>query len=204
MNRDPGPWSAELRLLVQPEAGYRQAADAWALRPASWFSRPALFLLVLGSTISILTAGRLALPLLVEACLAWSFVPALHVLAAAAVRLVPGGRRTSFGEAVDLYFMGFGPWLLWLLSLSGAAFFIPSAEPAWSIRQAWFLGGAFAAFVWSAWINLGFFRGALRWTLPRAALGVVAVRVAVWGFVVAYLHLSDQLLPRLPWFSGAG
>jgi len=194
---DPGVWSAEVRLLVHPREGYRRAAEAVGPSRGRWPARPLLLLLALGSLVSMLTAGRLALPLVAEACLAWSFVPVLHVLAAAAIARVPWGRRPGFARTVDLYFMGFGPWLLWVLALTGAAFFWPSADPAWSIGQAWLLGSAAVAFAWSAWINLGFFRGALAWSGPRAALGVVAVRVAVWGFVAAYLHLSDQLMPRL-------
>jgi hypothetical protein len=197
-------WSDELRLLFRPEDGYRELTDRTAPSPRHGLRRPLVFLLTLASMISLLTAGRLTLPLLLEACVAWSFVPALHVaVAAGSARMLAGGRRRT-AETIDLYFMGFGPWSLWMLALSGAALFVPTDQALWTITQFWLLGSAATAFVWSAWINLGFFRGVLGLTLPGAVLAVVCVRAWVWGFAVAYFHLSDQLLPRLPWVPGHG
>jgi hypothetical protein len=193
--------SDELLLLRQPEEGYRRLVEAQGAASRTWLRRPLGFLLVIASMVSILTAGRLTLLLFVDALVAWSFVPVLHMVAAVVTVRMLGRSRMRIGEAVDLYFMGFGPWHLWMLGFCGAALFMPSGADLWSLPLAVIAGSAAIAFAWSAWINFGFFRGAVGLAQPKAVLAVVAARAVVWGFVGVYLHVSDQLLPRLPWLA---
>ena len=161
--------------------------DGWR-----WIRRPLLLCLVLGAFVSFTTSGRLALRLLVDGMIFWSFVPAMNIGAAALLAATSAG-RLSFSRSTDLLFSTFGPWLCWLLGVAAVAF-----GPAANSLQFWWLPPTFlATLTWSSLIQVKLLRDVLdaRWWRSVFLLG--ALKLAVWGPPLAFFALSDQLEPRL-------
>lgn len=196
-------WSPEARVMLHPWATYRRLAGrprAPGLR--ALLSRPALFALLLGACLSLTTSGRLTLRLMLSGALIWSFAPLLQMAGATAVVLLLARRRLPLSRALDLYFLGHGPWSLWLLAVAGALAPLPSArvlaliDGPWVPRAlVWLI--VLVPFVWSAVITFAFFREALELS-PRRALGGLALHgLVIWGAVLSFFLLSDQLWPRV-------
>src|SRR2546426_10870999 len=76
--------------------------------------KPAVLAFVLGCTVSIVASGRLSLRLIADGAVSFAFVPLVEMGALAAVYRA-GRRPISFARAVDLFFAGNAPWLLWLV-----------------------------------------------------------------------------------------
>ena len=121
--------------------------------------RPLLLAVVLGCTVTLMTAGRLTLRLLIPATLYWSFVPLCEIASLAAVST---GRKISFAETLDRFCISHTAWLLWLTAFAAVWAFVPSVQaygPANSkwiwYALSWLAGG------WSAYLDFGFFRRVL-------------------------------------------
>jgi hypothetical protein len=117
----------------------------------------------------------------------WSFVPLVEIGALAVVC----GRRsaTPFSKLIDMFFAGYGPWLLWLAGMSAIwCFLSPSLKTLdWTVSIVWFLGGIAAAVFWSVRIDLHFFRSVLGRTDGRAIRGLVLHRIISWTLILGII-----------------
>jgi len=186
-------WSPEVRAMMHPDRVYSDAAQATTGEKWLLLRRPLLLALFLGCTISLLTSGRLTLRLVVSGAITWSFVPLLEM---ASLALVFGRRRIRpFPQTVDLFFLGQGPWLCWLIAFG--AFWAIDTAIGESLFWVWFwIGSAAAAGLWSAYLDLWFFRRVLRRTPARAVCELLMQRAIAWGVGVVYFG-AGSLWPDL-------
>lgn len=194
------PWAPELRVLLHPISGYRGlACQASVGGKRLLLGRPILHALLLGGVLSLLTTGRIVLPLALSTTVCWSFVPGLQVTAVALVPRLLVPSRPSLARLVDLYFAGNLPWSLWLLALAGAAVLHPFPTPGLSIPPPGplFPASLLAAALLSQVLTFGFFRGALNLTIPRSLACLALHDALLWGSVVLFFLLSGQLWQRL-------
>ena len=121
--------------------------------------------------------ARLALP----AALYWSFVPLLEIAGLAVVL-----RKRLCAEAIDEFFAGHGPWLLWLAAFAALWTFVPApvAFGRTGYPQFWYVLGALAA-AWSAWIDFAFFQRAGKRSRAGAARDVLVQRLVCWPLGMA-------------------
>ena len=87
---------------------------------ASPFRRPALLLLFLGCGVSFLASGAPSARLIADGALSFAFVPFCE-LAGLAASLRVGHRRVPLASAIDPFFAGNAPWLLWIVIVSLAS-----------------------------------------------------------------------------------
>jgi hypothetical protein len=141
--------------------------------------RPFLFALIFGCAVSLFTSGRLTLRLAGPASVYWSFVPLIEIAALAVV--CRGKLRTiSMPQAIDLFFAGFAPWLLWLTGLAAIWSWLPDTQAfAWT-QPFWLLIAAPAVLVWSCYIDLRFFRSVLEHRPGRALVCHRLISWPVW------------------------
>jgi hypothetical protein len=189
-------WSDELRVLVHPVGSYRQLA-AQATDDGPWFvlRRPLFVALVAGAFVSFTASGRLIVPLLLDGALFWSFVPILQMSAIAGVVLTLARGRMPITKAIDLFFVGHAPWLLWLLTVAGTCLFFPMKRIyLWPTQPGWLLPfSLLIAWIWSNVTTFGFLRGALDLTVRQSIVALLFYTVMLWGIVFAYLFAVESL-----------
>lgn len=172
------PWSTDWRVMFHPAAAYQQLAEAPAA-PGAWLAvrRPLLFAFVLGCAVSMTASGRLTLRLVVPTTAYGLLMALVEVLSLAVVR-----EKTAmpFSRSLDLFFTGFGPWLLWLLPFATIwAFASPFDAYRWTGPE-WDGYVAAAIAIWSAYIDFCFFRYVFRVPTRRAAANLVVQRAFSW------------------------
>src|SRR5271169_1374992 len=194
--------AAAVRVMLHPVRAYRElAVEAKVPSRLAMLGRPAFFALLLGSSIALSTIGRFSLRLILSSALLWSFAPALQLLAVSVVIMLLGERRMPLRAGIDLFFLGIGPWSLWLLAI-GAVFSLvpPRVAAALVANHGQGLRTSAVPFLWSALVTYGFLRGALAMSRARATAALLLHHVLVWGPAVLFFLLSDQLVPRLAGF----
>jgi hypothetical protein len=113
--------SDDLCVAVAPASSYR---DIVSLSPnVSWaraLARPALFVLLVGTSVAMAATGRVSLGLVASTSIAWCWVVGLQLaIAVTMVGTVPTRRDVTLARGVELWFAGHVPWTLWIL------FFVP-------------------------------------------------------------------------------
>ncbi|MGA7379451.1 MAG: hypothetical protein WBX03_01255 [Terriglobales bacterium] len=172
--RSPDVW-----VMLRPGEAYpwlaRQGAGEGTWGAAQ---RPLFMVLLLGCLVSLVTAGSVSLRLLAAGAISGLFVPLLEIGVLAG--LWRGRRTSSFPRAVDLFFMGHGPWVVYLLIFSAIwAFASPILAFVLTGRWMWFLLGV--VFLWSAYVDFCFMRYVLRERRSRACAKLLVLRVITWG-----------------------
>lgn len=170
--------------MIHPDRVY----SGWD-REARWgarllLRRPLLLALILGSTVSLMTSGRLTARLMVSGVVTWSFVPLLQM--ASLVIVIFGSRRLRpLPEWVDLFFIGQGPWLCWLIAFGA---FWSSAPPTSEsvLRTRFWFGFAAAAAAWSAYLDYRFFRLVAQRSRGAAVRDLFLQRAIAWGLGIVY------------------
>lgn len=158
--------------IVRDEGGGRWAA----------LRRPLSLVLLLAAFGSLATSGRLSLRLLAGGAECAAFLPLLMIASLALIR-----RRTiPFARAIDLFFMGHGPWSLWIVALTAVWAFVPAIKAyQWlEYRWAWYLAAA-VAFVWSCYIDFWFLRCVFRKTTSQAVRDLMVQRSIAWVVALA-------------------
>ena len=175
-------WSSDVQVMLRPAAAYQELAklpDA----PSNWLAvrRPLLFAFVLGCTVSFAASGRLTLRLVAPATIYAALIAVIEVLALAAVRArVSSKTSPSFSISLDLFFTGFGPWLLWLLSFAATwAFASPVDAFRWTGPR-WDLYVVGPLALWSGYIDFCFFRYVFHTTRWSAARDLLFQRGISW------------------------
>jgi len=173
-NGSPDVW-----VLLRPAEAYqwlvRQGVDEGNWTAAQ---RPLFMVFLLGCLVSLVTAGSLSLRLFAAGAINAWFVPLLEIGVLAGVWR--SKRTIPFSRTVDLFFMGHGPWVLWLLVMCAIwAFASPTHGFVLTGRWMWSLLGV--VLVWSAYIDFCFLRHVLRESAARAAGKLLALRVITWS-----------------------
>lgn len=189
--------SDEALVLLSPLRGFeRLQTQARPLWPGLMV-RAAVFFAALGAALSFTTAGRLVAAHVLLAPLGWAFLP-LAQLAAVAVCVRVSARRPRLWSAWELYLVGNAP--LYALACSCAALVVLSPDPAavwtWLFDTRLLALPVLATLVGSWLTSLGFHRGCLGASWPRA-LGLLALEWAVKiAVVLVWYQLIDNLLPQ--------
>src|SRR5215472_10386673 len=115
MERKTATASPEWEVLLRPGPAYTRLAHMPPSGCWVFWRRPLVFTLIIGCTISLLTARSLALRLVLSVAATWTFAPLLEIASLAAVwrwRRCP----LPLASSVDLFFIGNAPWALWLIA----------------------------------------------------------------------------------------
>ena len=191
-------WSPEVQVLRRPFAGYRALASELSPQGVRLLLRRPLFqALFLGGIVSLSTSERFTLRLILGGAVAWAFLPALQVVSMAVIARLLGRGAVPLSRAVDLYFVGQGPWLLWLLAWTALATALPAPQ-AYALTGTWgFFLSLAAAVTWSTTVRVAFFREVLALRGSRVLAALFLHASITWGSVILFFLLSDQLWPRI-------
>jgi hypothetical protein len=185
--------SHELKVMFRPSAVYASlAAQPASTGRAIAIRRPALVALVIGTATAVSATERITFSLVASGTMCWSFVPALQMATAAYVLRSPGRRDISMGRRLDLWFMGHGPWSLWLLSAC-ALFVWP---PDVGYLQLWIIAGGTVPAVWTMTIASAFCRTVLGDSRQQARRRTALHQAITWTIVISYVVLAAQVWPR--------
>lgn len=187
---EPPAWasSVDVWVMLRPRAAY-----AWlAASPGDagkWIAlrRPLSVALLLGCMVSLVASQRLTLRHVAGGTLGAFFL----LLAQIAVLWIVCGRRRAmpFARLVDIFFAGYGPWILWVLAFSYLWAFLPM-----EIALKYFWTGSIAVtggivMAWSFYLDYRFFRGAMSrgrfgaaWDAARVWLLSWAVCIVIFGW----------------------
>ena len=146
--------------------------------------KPLLLLLVLGCGVSAAASGRFSARLIADGAVSFAFLPAIEILALAAVNATSRRRSRPFSHTADQFCAGNWPWLLWLTGVLVVCLLVPPrAIGPW--MQVFALS-AVLPFSSSLVIDFRFFRDASDRS-PRGALTDVVLNRAVgWTLGVGY------------------
>jgi len=171
--------SPDVQVMLRPAGAYQELAQqASGERKWSAMRRPAFMVFLLGCLVSLVTAGALSPRLFAAGALNALFVPLLEIGVLAGVWR--SRRATPFSRTVDLFFMGHGPWVLWLLVMCAIwVFASPSHAFFLTGHGMWFLLGVVA--VWSGYIDFCFLRYVLKESAKKAVGSLVILRVITWS-----------------------
>jgi hypothetical protein len=189
--------SDEALVMMKPRSAYEWLA-ARPPRPGlgRLLRRPALAVLVNGGAITLTSTGSASALALVTTTIAWSFVPALQLMIAAvliALHRRPGLRLSA---ALDLFFAGQGPWLLWMLGVAAAALVAPRLGGHTIPRLSYILMFALVPLVWTWVIIFAFCRVVLALGRRRALGWTLLYQAAIWG--ITYLYAAGMTFQAWP------
>jgi hypothetical protein len=184
--------SHELRVMFRPSAAYASlAAQPASAGRAIAIRRPALVALVIGTATAVSATERITFSLVASGTMCWSFVPALQMATAACV-LRSARRDISMARRLDLWFMGHGPWSLWLLSACALFVWPPNVR----YLELWIIAGATVAAAWTMTIASAFCRTVLGDSGQLARRRTALHQVITWTIVTSYAVFAGQLWPR--------
>lgn len=165
--------SDELAVLLRPASAYRRLVQVEG--GAAW-KRPVLFALLAGCAVSLATSGRLTLRLVGPATVYAALIPLVET---AMLRVLLGRK---IGRAVDLFFMGYAAWSLWLLALAGIFACLNPIEAYRVTGPPWGLLSLAVVAAWSAYTDWCFFRCV---SPERVGRNFALQRVVSWGVGLA-------------------
>lgn len=189
-------WSNELRVMLRPTAAYRELAkEADKNGVELLFRRPLFVALTFGAFASFTVSGRLTFQLLIDGALFWSLIPVLQLLVMTAVVFAFARSRVPIPRAIDLFFMGHGPLLFWLLGVAGACLFFPLREiHLWPTVWGWLLPiSLIVVLIWSNITTFGFLKGALNLPPVRAGKALLVYTMIFWGLILSYLFSVETI-----------
>jgi hypothetical protein len=161
-------------------------------------ARPLHAVFILGCTVSFIASGRLTPRLLLDGCVSFAFLPAFSALGFGFVFLAGGRRVLRFGDALDAFFAGQWPWLVWLSALALVCVTVPPHRLGpWLMPLVIALSLPAIA---SAALDYRFFRTAMARTRRAAIRDLVLTRGLSWGLSVAYFFgsaIRGEVAPQL-------
>jgi hypothetical protein len=189
----------DLRLALSPTETYRQLI-AEPVR-GTWLralERPALVAVIIGTAVTLSSARRVPLGLVLMGIVCWAFVPLVQWLIGLVVIGCARGRPVSVPRCLELLFAGHLPWSLWTLVMVGLYTFttVPIALTAQVLSL-------LVPAVWTTIIVSAFCRAALGCTPARARMLTAAHQAMTWTAFFAYLSLVSGFWPRILAFVGA-
>jgi len=189
----------DLRLALSPLETYRQLI-AEPVR-GTWlraFERAALVAVIIGTAVTMSSARRVPLGLVLTGIVCWIFVAVVQWLIGLAVIGQARGRPMSVPRCLELLFLGHLPWSLWTLVMLGLYTF--TTLPMGLAPQVISL---LIPGVWTTIIMLAFCRTALGCTPARARILTAAHQALTWTAFFAYVFLVSGFWSRILAFVGA-
>jgi hypothetical protein len=193
------PLPLDVRLALSPLETYRELVVA-PVR-GTWLralERPALVAAIIGTAVTMASARRVPLGLVVMGIVCWSFVPIAQWLIGVAVIGPVRGRPLSVPRSLELLFLAHLPWSLWTLVMLGLDTFTPIPMPA-AVQALSLLIPA----VWTTVILSAFCRTVLGCTPARARMVTTVHQAMTWTTFFVYVFLVSGLWPRLVALVGA-
>jgi hypothetical protein len=184
-------WSPQARILFRPAAVFRELKGESTEKSGQhggWWRGPVGLVVALGCCVSAAVSGRFSIRLIVDGALSFAFVPLLGMVALWVTER-RRARRLPFRSAVELFFLGYGPWLVWILAVAAVSIAVPSRK-----LVPWVLPLELSLVVvlfWSLYIDFHFFRE-VQQRSTAGALGDLALhRLISWiGFVAYFVGLG--------------
>jgi hypothetical protein len=158
----------------------------------------ALIAMIIGTAVTISSARRAPLGLVLMGIICWSFVLVVQWLIGLVVIGRARGRPMSLPRCVELLFLGHLPWTLWALVMAGLYTFTPL--PLGQVAQV--LSLVIPA-VWTTVIVWAFCRTALGCAPARARMLTVAHQAMTWTAFSTYVLLTSGIWARLLALIGA-
>ena len=189
----------DLRLALSPTETYRHLIAQPV--PGTWrraLERPALVAVIIGTAITMSSARRVPLGLVLMGIVCWSFVPLIQLLIGLVVIGQARARPMSVPRCLELLFAGHLPWSLSTLVMVGLYTFTPVPV----VVSAQVLGLLVPA-VWTTVIVWAFCCTALGCTPARARLLTAAHQALTWTAFCAYVLLLSGFWQRMLAFIGA-
>jgi hypothetical protein len=139
--------------------------------------RPLFLAILHGCTVSFLTSGTLTLRLIGPATIYFAAV------------CWSNRQNVPFPRLIDLFFRGYGPWLLWLAGMCAIwACLSPSAKSFdWTVSIVWLGAGGALAVAWSLYVDFSFFRSVLRRSPAAAARELALQRLISWSLIMSII-----------------
>ncbi len=174
-----------ISIMLRPAAAYQALTKLPG--PQKWGAVrvPLLLLFWLGCSLSLITSQRLGLRLVAAGMVNLSFVPLVEIVALFAVWR--GSQAIPFSRAVDLFFMGHGPWMMGMLGYAAIwALFTPVHAMAITATRH-IAPLLLIALLWSAYVDYCFFRHVFDRSPGRAGWSLLLERMIAWGLgVIVY------------------
>jgi hypothetical protein len=170
--------------MWRPAVAYEQLAGLPASEGRIGALRRPLFVAFLfGCMVSLIASQRLTLRHVAGGAVSASCILVGQI---AALAVVCGRQRVlSFSRAIDLFFMGYGPWSLWILGFSAVwAFASPMHAFVWAGLRT-ILPTASLVALWSGYIDFCFFRQVLQRRPGRAAWDLLLLWTISWSIAIA-------------------
>jgi hypothetical protein len=178
--------------MLRPSAGYKRLLDQPEAARWSSFRRPLCVAFLAGCMFSLVASRQLTLRHIADGTINGFFLLAGQI---AALALTRRGSEVSFSRAIDLFFAGFGPWLVWMLGMSTVwAFMPPIRALVWAGGKPAILTSVCLVTMWSGYIDFQFFRQVFRRTPGRAAWDLLQLRVIAWTIFI-FIFGAGSLVP---------
>jgi hypothetical protein len=189
----------DLRVALSPLDTYRELI-AEPVR-GSWLralERPALVALIVGTAVTLSSARRVSLGLVLMGIVCWSFVPLVQCVIGLAVIGRARGDSMSVPRRLELLFAGHLPWSLSTLVMVGLYTF--TRLPIGLAAQAL---GLLVPAVWTTVIVSAFCRTVLGCPPARAHVLTAAHQAMTWTAFFTYVLLLSGLWARILALVGA-
>lgn len=191
-------WSYEAQAMFRPLKTYTKLSDSISTSVSTLLYQIAFLLCGIGVFVSITTAGRLVPFHVVSTMIFWSFSPILQSLALV-VTIKLFAPHIPFLRALNLYFIGIGPWLFFLFTISGICIF------SWNVRDTLLtllqIGvlplSVVGAFVWGTIVTWACFRAAFQCDRIRALSATFVFYFLYLGSIASYYFITNQIQPQL-------
>lgn len=157
---------------------------------------PLRWLLVIGCFVSLTSAARIVVDHMILAPLSWALIPFVQSLWIVAIaRLFRA--RLGWRAAVELYFVGHGPWLSVLALVAGVCLIAP--EP-WPVFRFLLSTGALpllalVATAWCVLLTYALFRSAFALGRAASLAATASFYTAATATFAGYFLVTGQLLP---------
>jgi hypothetical protein len=150
------------------------AAQKW-----SSLRRPLFAALMIGCMFSLAASRQLTLRHIVDGVCNGCLLLLGQFVAMAFIRR---GHKVSFSRAIDLFFAGFGPWLVWMLAFAAVWAFAPPLQAfVWAGLPAIPISAGLVM-LWSGYIDFQFFRQVFQRT-PAGALRTLLQQRVIAGTI---------------------
>jgi hypothetical protein len=189
----------DLRLALAPLETYRRLMAA-PVR-SSWLralERPALIAVIIGTAVTMASARRVSIGLVLMGILCWSFVPLIQFVIGAVIIGRVNSRPTTMARSLDLLFIAHLPWSLWVLVMIGLSTF--TTLPLSLAVQVLSL---VPPLVWTTMMVFAFCRTALGCAPSRARLLTAIHQVMTWTAFFGYVFLVSGFWSRILRLVGA-
>jgi hypothetical protein len=177
----PDFWAA-----LQPQRAFRWLA-AQPLREGAWLAvrRPVFVAFALACGVTLMAAEPFDPRLVASNMLSWAFVPLCEALALVAV-VWRFRERMALSRAVDLYFTGHAPWLLWFTCLSfDWSLQAPHRAPTFMFSHfAPLAAGTLLVMAWSCYVDYCCFHIAFARSRRGAVVALAVQRVTSWAAII--------------------